>query len=152
MKMLSRDYQTINGMIKIDIYDQKNNKNIKLIEKEIAEFIFNNQNLKIEEVINYLKNLFSYSLDGISVILKNDNIYESVFYMQDILTTYHYLEKIDGREIMKIQYNKYNLDTKINAEYFNNYPKVVLTHLNQVLNKFQTLQSLDDNKTYKLTF
>ena len=152
MKILSKGYQKLNSYLKINIYNLKKDNDFVIKEKQINDFLDNIQNINRDEIINYIISLFSYPLDGLSIIFQKDNICESIFYMNNILTTYTYIEKINDIEIIKIQYDKSNLDTRINAEYFNKYPKVILTKLEEIISKFSKLQNIShNNMIYKLS-
>ena len=152
MILLDKSYKLNekNAKIKVCIaYDEK--INIRKEDKENRLNYFDNllsninSSVNLSNIILWIKSIFrDYNLTFFNIILNTENLHKAVAFNQDKLVSFSYINKENGQEILKIENDNYNINTKINRKYYqnnSNYSHVNLK-IKSILNDFLQMQEI----------
>ena len=152
MILLDKSYKLNekNAKIKVCIaYDEKINIRKEDKENRLNYFdnLLNNINssVNLANTILWIKSIFrDYNLTFFNIILNTENLHKAVAFDQDKLVSFSYINKENGQDILRIENDNYNINTKINRKYYqnnSNYSHVNLK-IKSILKDFLKMQEI----------
>ncbi len=152
MILLDKSYKLEDKNTKIKVciaYDE--NMNIRQEDKENRLSYFDNllsnvnSSVNLANVILWIKSIFrDYNLTFFNIILNTANLHSTVAFDQDKLVNFSYIIKENNQEILRIENDNYNINTKINRKYYqnnSNYSHVNLK-IKSILKDFLKMQEI----------